>query len=77
MNKHGMIHLTMLKNELVWLEQNASSVQRLKRAVIREYLNMRVRDTTQEINEHNKARKTKKMFVIQKLEQKKKIVTMM
>ena len=57
MNKHGMIHLTMLKNELVWLEQNASSIQRLKRAVIREYLNMRVRDTTQEINEQNKARK--------------------
>ena len=57
MNSNGIIHLTMLKNELVWLEQNSSSIQRLKRAVIREYLNMRVRDTTQEINEHNKARK--------------------
>ena len=50
MNSNGIIHLTMLKNELVWLEQNSSSIQRLKRAVIREYLNMRVRDTTQEIN---------------------------
>ena len=57
MNNNGIIHLTMLKNELVWLEQNASSVQRLKRAVIREYLNMRVRDTTQEINARNKAKK--------------------
>ena len=57
MNNNGIIHLTMLKNELVWLEQNASSVQRLKRAVIREYLNMRVRDTTREINARNKAKK--------------------
>jgi len=45
------MHLGMLKEELQWLEENASLFQRLKRAVVREYLNNRVIMLSQSLEE--------------------------
>jgi hypothetical protein len=53
----SVIHIAILENELRWLEENASSIQRLKRAVIREYLNDRVKTLSQEIADHRAAKK--------------------
>ncbi len=53
----SLVHITILKNELLWLEENASLVQRLKRAVIREYLNSRIKTLSQEITDHRAAKK--------------------
>ena len=53
----SLVHITILKNELRWLEENASLVQRLKRAVIREYLNSRIKTLSQEITDHRAAKK--------------------
>ena len=47
----SLVHITILKNELEWLDENASQIQRLKRAVVREYLNTRVRTLSQELEE--------------------------
>ena len=47
----SLIHITILKNELQWLDENASLFQRLKRAVVREYLNNRVTTLSQELEE--------------------------
>ena len=47
----SLIHITILKNELQWLDENASLFQRLKRAVVREYLNNRVKTLSQELEE--------------------------
>ena len=47
----SLVHITILKNELEWLDENASQIQRLKRAVVREYLNTRVRTQSQELEE--------------------------
>ena len=52
----SLVHITVLKNELQWLEENASLVQRLKRAVIREYLNSRVKTLSQELTDHRAAK---------------------
>ena len=53
----SLVHITILKNELLWLEENASLVQRLKRAVIREYLNSRIKTLSQEVTDHRAAKK--------------------
>jgi len=53
----SLVHITILKNELLWLEENASLVQRLKRAVIREYLNSRVKTLSKELADHRAAKK--------------------
>ena len=53
----SVIHITILENELRWLEENASLVQRLKRAVIREYLNSRIKTLSQEVTDHRAAKK--------------------
>ena len=53
----SLVHITILKKELEWLEENASFVQRLKRAVVREYLNSRVKTLSQEITDHRAAKK--------------------
>ena len=53
----SLVHITILKNELLWLEENASLVQRLKRAVIREYLNSRIKTLSKEITDHRAAKK--------------------
>ena len=53
----SLVHITILKNELRWLEENASLVQRLKRAVIREYLNNRVETISKELADHRAAKK--------------------
>jgi hypothetical protein len=53
----SLVHITILKNELLWLEENASLVQRLKRAVIREYLNNRIKALSKEITDHRAAKK--------------------
>tara|TARA_R110000744_G_scaffold8984_1_gene29247 strand:- start:6526 stop:6747 length:222 start_codon:yes stop_codon:yes gene_type:complete len=45
------MHVEMLKEELQWLEENASLFQRLKRAVVREYLNSRVIMLSQSLEE--------------------------
>jgi hypothetical protein len=47
----SLVHITILKKELEWLDENASQIQRLKRAVVREYLNTRVRTLSQELEE--------------------------
>ena len=47
----SLVHITILKNELQWLDENASLFQRLKRAVVREYLNNRVTTLSQELEE--------------------------
>ena len=47
----SLVHITILKNELKWLDENASLFQRLKRAVVREYLNNRVKTLSQELEE--------------------------
>jgi len=47
----SLMHLGMLKEELQWLEENASLFQRLKRAVVREYLNSRVIMLSQSLEE--------------------------
>ena len=52
----SLVHITVLKNELQWLEENASLVQRLKRAVIREYLNSRVKTLSKELTDHRAAK---------------------
>ena len=52
----SLIHITVLKNELQWLEENASLIQRLKRAVIREYLNSRVKTLSKELTDHREAK---------------------
>ena len=53
----SLVHITILKNELRWLEENASLIQRLKRAVIREYLNNRVETISKELADHRAAKK--------------------
>ena len=53
----SLVHITILKNELLWLEENASLVQRFKRAVIREYLNSRVKTLSKELADHRAAKK--------------------
>ena len=53
----SLVHITILKNELRWLEENASLVQRLKRAVIREYLNNRIKALSKVITDHRAAKK--------------------
>ena len=53
----SLIHITILEKELEWLENNSGLVQRLKRAVIREYLNDRVKTLSQEITDHRAAKK--------------------
>tara|TARA_R110000824_G_scaffold192362_2_gene374502 strand:- start:5020 stop:5253 length:234 start_codon:yes stop_codon:yes gene_type:complete len=47
----SLMHVEMLKEELQWLEENASLFQRLKRAVVREYLNSRVIMLSQSLEE--------------------------
>ena len=47
----SLVHITILKNELEWLDENASQIQRLKRAVVREYLNTRGSTLSQELEE--------------------------
>ena len=53
----SVIHITILENALRWLEEHASLVQRLKRAVIREYLNSRIKTLSQEVTDHRAAKK--------------------
>ena len=52
----SLVHITILKNELKWLDENASLFQRLKRAVVREYLNNRVKTLSQELKEMQAAK---------------------
>ena len=47
----SLMHVEMLKEELQWLEENASLFQRLKGAVVREYLNSRVIMLSQSLEE--------------------------
>ena len=53
----SVIHITILEKELEWLKNNSGLIQRLKRAVIREYLNKRVETLSQEITDHRAAKK--------------------
>tara|TARA_R100000687_G_scaffold64938_1_gene53327 strand:- start:94 stop:342 length:249 start_codon:yes stop_codon:yes gene_type:complete len=53
----SLVHITILKKELTWLENNASLIQRLKRAVVREYLNSRVKTLSQELEDMQAAKK--------------------
>ena len=53
----SLIHITILEKELEWLENNSGLVQRLKRAVIREYLNSRVKSLSKELDDHRAAKK--------------------
>ena len=53
----SVIHITILEKELEWLENNSGLIQRLKRAVIREYLNKRVEILSQELTDHRAAKK--------------------
>ena len=52
----SLVHITILKDELQWLDENASLFQRLKRAVVREYLNNRVKTLSQELKEMQAAK---------------------
>ena len=53
----SVIHITILEKELEWLKNNAGLIQRLKRAVIREYLVSRIKPLSQEITDHRAAKK--------------------
>ena len=53
----SVIHITILEKELEWLKNNSGVIQRLKRAVIREYLNSRIKTLSQEITDHRAAKK--------------------
>ena len=53
----SVIHITILEKELEWLKNNSGVIQRLKRAVIREYLNNRIKALSKEITDHRAAKK--------------------
>jgi len=53
----SLVHITILKNELEWLKDNSGVIQRLKRAVVREYLNNRIKTLSQEVTDHRAAKK--------------------
>ena len=53
----SVIHITILEKELEWLKNNSGVIQRLKRAVIREYLNNRVETISKELADHRAAKK--------------------
>ena len=53
----SVIHITILEKELEWLKNNSGLIQRLKRAVIREYLNSRVNMISKELDDHRAAKK--------------------
>ena len=53
----SLIHITILEKELEWLNNNSGIIQRLKRAVVREYLVYRIKTLSQEIADHRAAKK--------------------
>ena len=64
-----MNHEEFLQKELEWVEINSKSIERLKRAVIREYLNNRITFIKKEKEEIDAAKKRLKK-TITKLPQK-------
>ncbi len=65
----SLIHITILEKEIEWLENNSGLIQRLKRAVIREYLNDRVKTLSQEITDHRAAKKLLEKESLKKIQE--------